>query len=180
MTAFGCSKSDTLRHPHLLATMNPSSGHNTNTYLQPSQFRSLYQPTTSQPQLIFPGIPSVYSDLTTLSSTRPNDAQPHIPSPSFRALRPQLPSELGERAQKSLGDAARPFKVWLRMAEDAKRDANRFHEQGDFESAFLEFARAATIILQKIPSHPDYRVLISQKQRHNIGMVSYLYPLAPH
>lgn len=180
MIVFGCTSSDTSRPPHSLATMNPSSGHSINAYSQPSQFRSLYQPTTSQPQLVSPDIPPVYSDLTTLASTRPNHAQPHTTSPSFKALRPQSPSELGERAEQSLGDAARPLKTWLRVAEEAKRHANRFQEQGDFESAFFEFCRAALILLERIPSHPDYKVILTPTQRHNVGMVSFLHPLAPH
>ena len=159
--------------------MNPSLGHSTDAYSQRSQFRPLYQPTTSQSQLVSPGTP-VYSDLTTLTSTRPNHARPHTAAPSFKALRPQYPSELGERAEKSLGDAARPLKTWLRVAEEAKRHANRFQEQGDFESAFFEFCRVALILLEKIPSHPDYKVLLTPTQRHNVGMVSFPHPLPSH
>lgn len=83
-------------------------------------------------------------------------------------------------AKQSLGDEARPFKIWLRIAELSRRDAKSFQEQGDLESSFIEFARAATIVLEKIPGHPDYTVLLSPTQRHNMHLVSYLNPLAPH
>ncbi|KAF8477668.1 hypothetical protein DFH94DRAFT_634532, partial [Russula ochroleuca] len=91
--------------------------------------------------------------------------------------RPHLIAELAERAKQSLGDDTgpiRPFKVWLRIAENARRDAKIFHEQGEFESAFVEYAKAATIMLEKIPGHPDYEVFLSMTQRHNMALVSYL------
>ena len=92
MTVFGCTtSSDNPRHhPHSLATMNPSSGHSTNAYSQPSQFRPLYTPTTSQSQLDSLEIPLGNPNLVNLTSTRP------------------------------LGDASRTFKTGLRVAEDAE------------------------------------------------------------
>jgi STAM-binding protein len=87
-------------------------------------------------------------------------------------LRPRSIAELADIAKESLGDDARPFKTWLRIAENARRDAKSFHEQGNVESAFIEYARAATIVLEKIPAHPDYRVVLSTTQRHNMGLVS--------
>ncbi|KAI9464131.1 hypothetical protein BJY52DRAFT_1107343, partial [Lactarius psammicola] len=86
--------------------------------------------------------------------------------------RPHSIAELAELARQSIGDDARPFKSWLRTAENGRRDAKSYQEQGDLESAFIEFARAATIVLEKIPSHPDYRVLLTSTQRHNMGLVS--------
>ncbi|KAH8976378.1 hypothetical protein EDB86DRAFT_2765419, partial [Lactarius hatsudake] len=86
--------------------------------------------------------------------------------------RPHSIAELAELAKQTLGDEARPFKAWLRIAENARRDAKSFQEQGDLESAFIDFAKAATIVLEKIPSHPDYRVLLTSTQRHNMGLVS--------
>ena len=68
----------------------------------------------------------------------------------------------------------------LRMAGSARRDAKSFQEQGDFESAFIDFTRAAMIVLQRIPSHPDYRDL-TLTQRNAMGLVSCLHLLAlPH
>jgi hypothetical protein len=103
-------------------------------------------------------------------------APPQLPAPS----RPHSIAELAERAKQSVGYDVRPFKTWLRIAENARRDARSFNEQGDLDSAFVEYAKAATIVLEKIPSHPDYRVLLSTTQRHNMGLVSYFYSLGPH
>ncbi|KAI9459316.1 hypothetical protein F5148DRAFT_964366, partial [Russula earlei] len=86
--------------------------------------------------------------------------------------RPHSIAELAELAKLTLGDDPKPFKAWLRTAENARRAAKSFQEQGDLESAFVEYAKAATIVLEKIPAHPDYRVLLSTTQRHNMGLVS--------
>jgi STAM-binding protein len=141
-----------------------NSSYSTDPYTQSNQF----QPATfSQVH---------YQNPTT---TRSNPTQPRAAPPPLEAPRPHSIAELAEMAKQSLGDDARPFKTWLRIAETARRDAKGFQEQGDLESAFIEFARAATIVLEKIPSHPEYRVLLSQTQRHNMGLVSYLNQLAP-
>jgi USP8 dimerisation domain len=93
---------------------------------------------------------------------------------------PHSIGELAERAKQILGEDPKPFKAWLRIAENARRDAKGFQEQDDLESAFVEYAKAATIVLEKLPSHPDYNVILSTEQRHNMGLVSYFYPECPH
>jgi STAM-binding protein len=131
-----------------------TSSHGTDIPTRVSQFR----PATFQP-----GSAGPYRNP---SSAPPNVVEAPSTSP------PRSITELAEIAKQSLGDDARPFKTWLRIAENARRDAKSFHEQGDVESAFIEYARAATIVLEKIPAHPDYRVVLSTTQRHNMGLVS--------
>jgi hypothetical protein len=109
-------------------------------------------------------------------------ALPALP-PSQHQVPPSRPHSiagLAERAKQILGEDPRPFKAWLRISENARRDAKSFQEQGDLESAFVEYAKAAMIVLEKIPAHPDYCVLLSTTQRHNVGLVSYFYPVCPH
>lgn len=48
-------------------------------------------------------------------------------------------------------------------------------DAGDLEAAFVEFAKAATIILEKLPTHKEYYTLLSPTQRHNLGIVSVVY-----
>ncbi|KAI0264044.1 hypothetical protein BGY98DRAFT_1044115 [Russula aff. rugulosa BPL654] len=124
-----------------------NSSHDTDMYSQPSQFR----PVTYQP-----GPARIYQNPTLESS---NVAHPAPPPPQLQAppSRPHSIGELAERAKQILG-------------EDPKPDAKSFQEQGDLESAFVEYAKAATIVLEKIPAHPDYRVLLSTTQRHNMGL----------
>jgi hypothetical protein len=82
-------------------------------------------------------------------SIQTNQSRPTIFQPQA-ASRPHSVAELAEMAKDSLGEADLPFKTWLRIAENARRDAKSHEEQGDFESAFVDYARAATIALEKI------------------------------
>lgn len=52
-------------------------------------------------------------------------------------------------------------------------------DAGDLEAAFVEFAKAATIILEKLPTHKEYYTLLSPTQRHNLGIVSIVYRIYP-
>ncbi|KAI0265418.1 hypothetical protein BC834DRAFT_879357 [Gloeopeniophorella convolvens] len=141
-----------------------SSSYNNDIYSQPNQFRPA---TFSQIQ---PGPARVYSNPTPSSSNPSPVRQAPPPAQPRASSRPYSIAELAERAKQSLGEETRPFKSWLRVAENARKDGKTFQEQGDLESAFVEFARAATIVLEKIPAHPDYRVLLSSTQRHNMGL----------
>jgi USP8 dimerisation domain len=143
-----------------------NSSYATDIFTQMSQFH----PATFQP-----GPTRVYQN----PNSAPSNIAQAAPAPSQvqAPSRPHSIAELAERAKQSLGDESRPFKAWLRVAETARRDAKSIYEQGDFESAFVEYAKAATIVLEKIPNHPDYRVLLSSTQRHNMGLVRYLYSL---
>jgi len=109
------------------------------------------------------------------SSAQSNFIDP--PPPYQPASRPHSIAELAEISKQSLGDEARPFKTWLRIAENARRDAKAFREQGNLELAFVEYAKAAAIVLERVPLHPEYRVLLSPTQRHNMGLVSYICPM---
>ncbi|KAH7908544.1 hypothetical protein BJ138DRAFT_1068611 [Hygrophoropsis aurantiaca] len=84
--------------------------------------------------------------------------------------RPPSIAELADRALTGLWDPTRGLKSWLKNA-DGFRKAGRSHaEAGDFESAFMEFAKAATIILEKLPTHKEYYTLLNATQRHNLGL----------
>jgi STAM-binding protein len=104
-------------------------------------------------------------------STQTNQSRLAI-SQSQAAPRPHSIAELTEMAKDSLGEGDFPLKTWLQIAENARRDAQSYQEQGDFESAYVEYAKAATIALEKIPAHPDYLVLLSSNQRHTTSLVS--------
>jgi len=113
------------------------------------------------------------------NSTLSNSTLAPPPSQHQPASRPRSIAELAELAKQSLGDEPRPFKTWLRTAENARRDAKTFEEQGNLELAFVVFAKAAMIVLEKIPFHPEYRVLLSRTQRVNMNLVSYICPMTP-
>ena len=86
--------------------------------------------------------------------------------------RPATIAELAAQAQENLWDPSKGLKHWLRTAEKARRNAESLVANGDFEGAFVEYAKAATIVLEKLPTHREYQTLLNADQRHNLGMVS--------
>ena len=102
----------------------------------------------------------------------PNAAQ-RTPRP-YR--RPASIAELAARAQSGLYDERRDLKHHLRAAEKNRRTAKELHKMGDLEAAFVEYAKAATLVLEKLPGHRDYASLTNDQQR-NLGLVR---PLISH
>ena len=166
-------------------TMNSYSGAKAVT--QPSHFRPWHSPTAfaqdEHDSIGYSLLPTCLQQYY-LPPTRTNPvahaAQLHISSSSLETsnLKPRSIVELAEVAEQSLDDVF-PFNTysWLRMAEKARRDAEIFHEQGEVESAFIEFTKAVTIVRDKIP--PDYRTPLISTGKYNISTVSYhFYSLA--
>ena len=135
-------------------------------------------PQTSQSHIITPQPgptpPNQITNSTLSNSTEPPPLSQHQP-----ASRPHSIPELAEIARQSLGNDPRPVKTWLRTAENVRRDAKTFQEQGNLELAFVEYAKAGIIVLEKLPFHPEYRVLLNATQRHNMALVSYICPMIP-
>lgn len=94
--------------------------------------------------------------------------------------RPRTIAELAAVTNENLWDPSKPLKHWLRTAEKARKVGNAFVESRDYESAFIEFARAATLVLEKLPKHSEYKTLLSPAQRSNLGLVSNLLLLGTH
>ncbi|KAI5891053.1 uncharacterized protein SCHCODRAFT_02628001 [Schizophyllum commune H4-8] len=99
--------------------------------------------------------------------TPPNYAQAPARTPSRR---PASIGELAERALDNLWDDRKDLKFYLRQAEQYRKDGKAFAAHGDHENAFVSFARAATLVLDKLPMHRDYRTMLSDKHRHNLGL----------
>ncbi|KAH8101729.1 hypothetical protein BXZ70DRAFT_931678 [Cristinia sonorae] len=106
------------------------------------------------------------------------------PSPITMNRRPATIAELAEAARIDLWDPAKGLKHWLRTAERARKAGKSFHEQENWEAAFVEYARAATLVLDKLPTHREYTNLLTAEQRHNLAMngqelLEYLSELKP-
>lgn len=106
------------------------------------------------------------------SATPPNGGYPRSqlgvsPSPTSNPRRPASIQELAQRAEIKW-DASRDFKYWLKVAEKARHTAQDYDLHGDLENAFVEYARAATLILDKIPTHRDYHTRLTQVQRETL------------
>ena len=96
-----------------------------------------------------------------------------------RKTRPATIAELAEKSRQDPWDRNKSLKHWLRTAELARKAGKQFAEDGDYERSFVQLARAATIILERMPTHKDYHTLLSADQRRNLVLVSpsTLHPL---
>lgn len=113
------------------------------------------------------------------SAHTPNARPRSSPRPSPRSgntprHRPATIAELADRARDDLWDPSKGVKYWLKTGESHRRAGKGFFEVGDLESAFVEYAKAATIVLEKLPLHRDYATTLTTDQRHNLGLVSSL------
>lgn len=97
------------------------------------------------------------------------------PQSSSSPRRPFCIAELANRATYNLWDPSKGLKQWLKAADTFRKAGRAYHEASDLEAAFVEFAKAATIILEKLPSHKEYFSLLTSTQRHNLGLVSPQY-----
>ena len=84
--------------------------------------------------------------------------------------RPATISELAERANIPWDDN-KGFKYHLKLAERYRREGKEYARSGDMENAFVELAKAATLVLERLPEHPDYNTKLNPNQRHNLGLV---------
>lgn len=85
--------------------------------------------------------------------------------------RPALISELAEQARTINLDDNASLKSILRLAERERRAATDAFERKDLESSFVAFAKAASLILEKIPNHRDFHNTLTSTQRSNLALV---------
>lgn len=113
------------------------------------------------------------------STHTPNGRPRPSPRPSPRSgntprHRPATIAELADRARDDPWDTSKGVKYWLKAGENHRRAGKGYVEVGDLESAFVEYAKAATIVLERLPGHRDYSTILTAEQRHNLGLVSSL------
>ena len=94
-----------------------------------------------------------------------------------RKTRPATIAELADKSRQDLWDPNKHLKHWLRTAELARKSGKQYAENGDYERSFVQLARAASIILEKMPTHKDYHTLLTSGQRNNLVLVSLSPPL---
>jgi STAM-binding protein len=97
-----------------------------------------------------------------------NGSKDHGPT---AAKRPASIAELAQKATINLYDDSKDFKYYLRLAEKHRKEGKEFAKRGDLEGAFVELARAATLVLEKLPMHKDYHSVLNPMQRQNLGLV---------
>ncbi|KAF5390077.1 hypothetical protein D9757_003757 [Collybiopsis confluens] len=89
---------------------------------------------------------------------------------STRRPKPLMISELASRAQQTNWDETGSFKYYLRLAEKYRKDAKEYVTKGNLEEAFVAFARSASIVLEKLPSHRDYHTALNPVQKNNLSL----------
>jgi hypothetical protein len=85
--------------------------------------------------------------------------------------RPASLAELAEMAKLDLWDATKDFKDYLKIANIYRKEGKECTKKGDLEGAFVQLARAATLVLEKLPMHRDYNGMLNANQRQNLALV---------
>jgi STAM-binding protein len=107
---------------------------------------------------------------TILDTSASSRSQYPIPRPKSR--RPASLAELAERARNNGWDPNLGIKHWLKTSERHRSNGNNLVQSGDLEAGFVELATAATLVMEKVPSHRDYHTMLNQNLRKNLGIVS--------
>jgi hypothetical protein len=102
----------------------------------------------------------------------PSRPSPHDPAGLTPRRRPATIAELADRARDDQWDPSKGVKHWLKTGEGHRRAGKHYADANDLENAFVEFAKAATIVLEKLPSHREYHTTLNPEQKHNLGLVS--------
>lgn len=100
----------------------------------------------------------------------PNSHRGHTPVSDPQLYRPATIAELADKSREDIWDPNKQLKHWLRTAELSRKNGKQYAEAGDYERSFVQLARAATIILEKMPTHRDYHTLLNPTQRHNLSL----------
>ncbi|TFL07342.1 hypothetical protein BDV98DRAFT_557700 [Pterulicium gracile] len=90
--------------------------------------------------------------------------------PSSSSRRPSSILELAQLAQRDAYDLTKPLKHYLRLAEKHRAAARDALQREDLEAAFVEFAKAATLVLEKLPKHAEFKTLLNESQRANLDL----------
>lgn len=71
-----------------------------------------------------------------------------------------------------LQDKARDLKSYLREAEKLRALATQCSIEGDLKNAYILLGNAASMALEKIPTHRDFAALLNPRQRDAVNLVS--------
>ncbi|KAF8990770.1 hypothetical protein BDQ17DRAFT_1255493 [Cyathus striatus] len=91
-------------------------------------------------------------------------------------LAPHPPSSIADLlacAVDSLWDDTKELKHFLCLAETYCCEGKEYYNKGDLENAFMYFVKAATLVLDKIPTHRDYDVKLKPVHKNNLDLVHF-------
>ena len=157
-------KSVTLRQ----VTSNPPTLKDPETLIRLSSQRSQQNSSqTSNPSLPLADVDWIdinSSAGSTKQSTPPANSQQR--SLRNRSKRPLTIEELDARARDDLWDGKEALGHYLTIAGRFRNDGNNLQARGDHESAYVQFAKAAALVVDKIPLHRGYMNLSAEKKRN--------------
>ncbi|KAG6841817.1 hypothetical protein C0991_006701 [Blastosporella zonata] len=92
-----------------------------------------------------------------------------LPTPPFPPPRPQTIASLTAVALADFWGPVKEFKSCLRIAELLRKNARKYVDdlEQDYDAAFILYTRAATLVMEKLPEHRDYKIL-TEKQKGNL------------
>ncbi|KAJ9100099.1 hypothetical protein QFC19_005779 [Naganishia cerealis] len=90
--------------------------------------------------------------------------------------RPKSIAELTREANEGIHWNTRyPLKIWLTSVNKLRDKALEYQQAGRNDIAFILMARAATIIIQKLPTHPEYSKVYSQQDKVKLAKTGEQY-----
>lgn len=63
---------------------------------------------------------------------------------------------------------------WLGIAHGTRNEAKSLAKDGRAFEAYVQYLRSAALILEHIPTHPEYERLLTPKQKSNLALVRYI------
>lgn len=94
----------------------------------------------------------------------------NVPTVEQKTSRPASLFELRKQILEYSWDHSKSLKHSLKMAQDFRKEG-RDHTIINPERAFIAMARAANLILVKLPTHNDYATVLTEAQRKNLHVV---------
>ena len=87
--------------------------------------------------------------------------------------------ELERRARDNLYDPTKNLKHWLRFSNQCRRNSRMRAEEGNLAESFVELTKATVLILEMLPRHPGYKLVLNATQKANLRNVRgflFLFP----
>ena len=82
--------------------------------------------------------------------------------------------ELERRARDGLYDPTKNLKHWLRFSNQCRRNSRIRAEEGNLAESFVELTKATVLILEMLPRHPGYKLVLNATQKANLRNVRLL------
>jgi hypothetical protein len=94
--------------------------------------------------------------------------------PKWQNRRPSTIAELAKLALDSPSDASQSVGQVVSMAHAHHEAAVSHINAGNLETGFVELIKAAIIVTERVPAHPDYQTALSPAIRGILATVSFL------